>query len=148
MKRFLRITVSVLTLPVLYWIVRCSINLYYITGLADTFPTYEYRMLFNEHLAELSCFITLFSVCISILLMLLYKGTLPEISKKIYHLKAQIFDLCVLIAISTLLFFNLNKSLGVTATILGFSVTLSITLIAINTVGLFNDHRRRQDDIP
>ena len=149
-KKILTVLTSILIIPVLFWAIKSTYSLFYIIfelpevmGGAVNFEQ-DHRRLGCEQTAETTLFITLFFILISVLFMLLHKGTLSEIHREIYRFKKQVVDFCILIFICILcLFYSYEYFIKeFIIFICGYSITTAIAMAIINMAGMIKSRKK------
>lgn len=148
MKKILILITSIILVFVFYWAIRCTYGFSQIVELPNKFSgsfysREEYEKLFCESGLEATFFVVLFFLFLNILLILLYKGTFSEISKKIYRFKEQISCSCFLLTMCFVLMICPYEAMGMFVFyISGITIPLAIIMVVINIVGLIKDKRR------
>ena len=137
--------------PVLYWVIKSVHSLFYVlielpkVMEGSSYSEANYEKLVGESGASATSFVAVLFVLFNVLLILLHKGTFPEIRKKIYGFTQQLICFIYLITSSIRLRIFPCELLGMRVFyISGIILFLSITLLIINIVGLIKDKRQSE----
>ena len=151
-KKILIILTSITIIPVLFWAIKTTYELFYIlfelpkVMEGSVYSKENYEMLVGSSGASATSFIVVLFVLINVLLILLHKGTFHEIRKKIDGFTYQLFCFLYLIISSIRLMIFPCELLGFRVFyISGIMLFLSILLTVINTVGLIKTNKRAKN---
>ncbi len=151
-KKILIILTSITIIPVLFWAIKTTYELFYIlfelpkVMEGSVYSKENYEMLVGSSGASATSFIVVLFVLINVLLILLHKGTFSELRKKISAFTQQLICFIYLITSSIRLRIFPWELLGFRVFyISGIMLFLSILLTVINTVGLIKTNKRAKN---
>ena len=151
-KRILIILTSITIIPVLFWAIKTTYELFYIlfelpkVMEGSVYSKENYEMLVGSSGASATSFIVVLFVLINVLLILLHKGTFSELRKKISAFTQQLICFLYLITSSISLIILPYELLGFRVFYSsGIMLFSSILLTVINTVGLIKTNKRAKN---